>query len=145
MRLSTFFLVVLGILWTVRISGQEQKPHILNLTADSLQQLLRKADTTHYILLDVRPPDKYAAGHIPGAISIPLEELPQKISLLQQLAKDTIIVYCGDGRRSAKAIEILQKAGISAHTICNLQHGFQTWKFERMRKEHQEQRERKEQ
>ena len=64
-----------------------------------------------YIILDVRRPDEYAAGHIPNAINVPNEsigtdeipELPNKDQL--------IMVYCRSGRRSKEASEKLVKLG----------------------------------
>ena len=64
-----------------------------------------------YIILDVRRPDEFAAGHIPNAINVPNEtigtdeiaELPDKDQL--------IMVYCRSGRRSKEASEKLVKLG----------------------------------
>ena len=61
------------------------------------------SDKTGYVILDVRRPDEFAAGHIPGAINVPNEvignaeipELPDKSQL--------ILVYCRSGRRSKEA------------------------------------------
>ena len=69
------------------------------------------AQETGYIILDVRRPDEYAAGHIPNAINVPNEsigtdeipELPNKDQL--------IMVYCRSGRRSKEAAEKLVKLG----------------------------------
>ena len=64
-----------------------------------------------YIILDVRRPDEFAAGHIPNAINIPneiigtneLPELPNKNQL--------ILIYCRSGRRSKEASEKLVALG----------------------------------
>ena len=69
------------------------------------------AQENGYIILDVRRPDEYAAGHIPNAINVPNEtigtaeipELPDKNQL--------IMVYCRSGRRSKEASEKLVKLG----------------------------------
>ena len=69
------------------------------------------AQETDYIILDVRRPDEFAAGHIPNAINVPNEtigtaeisELPDKNQL--------IMVYCRSGRRSKEASEKLVKLG----------------------------------
>ena len=66
---------------------------------------------TGYIILDVRRPDEFAAGHIPNAINVANEtigtaeipELPDKDQL--------IMVYCRSGRRSKEASEKLVKLG----------------------------------
>ena len=69
------------------------------------------AEETGYIILDVRRPDEFAAGHIPNAINVANEsigtseiaELPDKDQL--------IMVYCRSGRRSKEAAEKLVKLG----------------------------------
>ena len=69
------------------------------------------AQESGYIILDVRRPDEFAAGHIPNAINVPNEtigtaeilELPDKNQL--------IMVYCRSGRRSKEASEKLVKLG----------------------------------
>ena len=69
------------------------------------------AQETDYIILDVRRPDEFAAGHIPSAINVANEsivtaeipELPDKDQL--------IMVYCRSGRRSKEAAEKLVKLG----------------------------------
>ena len=75
---------------------------------EAVVMMEREAD---YIILDVRRPDEFAAGHIPNAINIPNEsigtseipELPDKNQL--------IMVYCRSGRRSKEASEKLVKLG----------------------------------
>ena len=66
---------------------------------------------TGYIILDVRRPDEFAAGHIPNAINVPNETIgTDEISELTD--KDQLImVYCRSGRRSKEASEKLVKLG----------------------------------
>ena len=55
-------------------------------------ELLRRAGAGEVTILDVRPVPEYAAGHVPGAISIPIEELPERLA---DLPTDTeIVAYC---------------------------------------------------
>ncbi|HEV8560155.1 MAG TPA: metalloregulator ArsR/SmtB family transcription factor [Actinophytocola sp.] len=54
-------------------------------------ELLRRADTGT-LVLDVRPHEEYTAGHIPGAISVPLDELPERLAGLP--ADQEIVAYC---------------------------------------------------
>ena len=80
-----------------------------NITMDEAVNMM--AQETSYIILDVRRPDEFAAGHIPNAINVPNEtigtaeipELPEKDQL--------IMVYCRSGRRSKEASEKLVKLG----------------------------------
>ena len=64
-----------------------------------------------YIILDVRRPDEYAEGHIPGAINVPNEEIgTAEIPELPDKAQ-LILVYCRSGRRSKEAAGKLAKLG----------------------------------
>ena len=80
-----------------------------SITMDEAVNMM--AQETGYIILDVRRPDEFAAGHIPNAINVPNEtigaaeisELPDKNQL--------ILVYCRSGRRSKEAAEKLVKLG----------------------------------
>ncbi len=116
-------------LWCGAAMQQQGQPPVQHLEADSLQKILNKTDTTHLIILDVRPREKFLKGHLPGALSIPLEELPARLAELQQQVSrnDTLVVYCGNGKRSARAVEILEKARLPVRVICNLKKGLQTW------------------
>ena len=69
------------------------------------------AQETGYIILDVRRPDEFAAGHIPNAINVPNETIgADEIAKLPD--KDQLImVYCRSGRRSKEASEKLVKLG----------------------------------
>ena len=68
----------------------------------------------NYIILDVRRPDEYAEGHIPGAINVPNEEIgTDEISELPDKSQ-LILVYCRSGRRSKEAAEKLVKLGYTS-------------------------------
>lgn len=65
----------------------------------------------NYIILDVRRPDEYAEGHIPGAINVPNEKIgTSEISELPDKSQ-LILVYCRSGNRSKQAAEKLVKLG----------------------------------
>ena len=57
-------------------------------------------------LVDVRSAEEFAAGHLPGAINIPVDQLETRVSELK--SGDEIVVYCLSGVRSARAIELLR-------------------------------------
>lgn len=66
---------------------------------------------TNYIIVDVRRPDEFETGHIPGAICILNEEIDtEKPAQLQDL-EQTILVYCRSGRRSKEASQKLADMG----------------------------------
>jgi rhodanese-related sulfurtransferase len=58
----------------------------------SRDELLRRANAGEIIVLDVRPPDEYKAGHIPGALSVPVEQLGDRLAELPRDAD--IVAYC---------------------------------------------------
>ena len=69
------------------------------------------ASEKNYIILDVRRPDEYANGHIPGAINVPNEEIgTSEIPELPDKSQK-ILVYCRSGRRSKEAAKKLVKLG----------------------------------
>lgn len=94
-----------------------------NFTAAQAKEYMgtRKAET--YQLLDVRQPKEYEAGHLAGAILIPLKELPER---LVELAKDKpVIVYCAIGGRSKAAAQLL--AGYDFANVYNMAGGIKAW------------------
>lgn len=68
--------------------------------------IARKA---YFYLLDVREPDEFAAGHIGGAVSMPLGTLPRTYTQIPKGMK--LVVYCRSGVRSAKAVAFLRAHG----------------------------------
>ncbi len=61
-------------------------------------------------LVDVRMPDEFASGHVPGAVNIPVHEIKSRLA---EIGPPTtkVVVYCRSGSRSASAAYTLQKAG----------------------------------
>lgn len=75
------------------------------------------------LLLDVRTPAEYAAGHIPGSRNIPLGRLPGGIAELP--ASQPVIVYCQGGSRSPIAASIVQAHG--CERVVEMNDGFEGW------------------
>lgn len=63
-------------------------------------------------LVDVRTPAEFAAGHIAGAINIPVQQLDARLQELEQ--GSAVVLYCRSGRRSGSAARILKAAGFAA-------------------------------
>ncbi|MGH9334192.1 MAG: MBL fold metallo-hydrolase, partial [Vicinamibacteria bacterium] len=80
------------------------------------------------LLLDVRQPDEYVGslGHVPGAILIPLPELPARLSEIEGFRDFRVIAICRSGARSAKAAEILVGAGF--RDVWNMTGGTLAWR-----------------
>lgn len=71
---------------------------------------IRKYIAQGALVVDVRTPEEFKAGHYEGAINIPLAELEKNIKLFGDKEKP-IVVYCRTGNRSGKAKIILEKYG----------------------------------
>lgn len=82
-----------------------------NIGADELMSRI-EAETAPTIL-DVRTPEEFAAGHVPGAINIPYTELEERYSELQLEGSDELVVYCQSGRRAAIAEAALSELGFT--------------------------------
>jgi rhodanese-related sulfurtransferase len=76
-------------------------------------------------VIDVRPPEEYRAGHIPGALSIPLPELKRRLAELP--TNREIVAYCRGPYcvMAIEAVELLRKKGFDAHRI---EHGVTDWR-----------------
>lgn len=74
------------------------------------------------VAVDVREPVEWEAGHIAGAVHMPLGELGQRHVELDRGA--TLVIVCRSGGRSAEATNALRGAGYDAH---NLAGGMQAW------------------
>src|SRR5262245_42000489 len=79
-------------------------------------------------LLDVREDDEWAAGHAPGALHIPLGELPARVEELAKLPEDQpVYVVCRSGGRSARAAAWLNSSGWEAVNVAG---GMKSWHAE---------------
>lgn len=65
------------------------------------------------VVIDVRTPQEYAAGHIEGAINIVHTDIAQDIAKVSVGKDDKVILYCQSGRRSGIALETLKTLGFS--------------------------------
>ena len=79
------------------------------------QGVKRFGETPGAVLLDVRTPEEYAQGHIPGSQNLPLQEVVLAGEVVPQ--KDTpLFVYCLSGARSRQAVATLRQMGYFAVT-----------------------------
>ena len=85
-----------------------------------IDELVRRRDAGAYVL-DVRNPDEYVAGHVPGAVLIPLPELGDR---WEEVPEGDVLVICRSGARSATAVKALNGAG---RTTVNVAGGTMAW------------------
>jgi rhodanese-related sulfurtransferase/DNA-binding HxlR family transcriptional regulator len=88
-------------------------------------ELLKRAKKREVTVLDVRPAEEYAAGHIPGAINVPVEKLESFLSRLPK--RKEVVAYCRGPYclMSFEAVEKLRKHGLRAR---RLEHGLPEWR-----------------
>jgi rhodanese-related sulfurtransferase len=87
------------------------------LEAVDNNELLRRVRSGEVTVLDVRPREEYAAGHIPGALSIPLTELSRRLRELPK--RREIVAYCRGPYcvMALDAVDMLRKSGFRAHRM----------------------------
>jgi rhodanese-related sulfurtransferase/DNA-binding transcriptional ArsR family regulator len=90
------------------------------------EELLDRVRAGHATVIDVRPAEEYAAGHIPGAVSIPLEELPKRLAELP--ADQEIVAYCRGAYcvLAHDAVRLLTAEGRSARRLAD---GMLEWRL----------------
>ncbi len=75
-------------------------------------------------LFDVREPDEYTAGHVPGAIPIPLGEVAARVDEFR--GDGAAYVICRSGGRSMRACELLADEGVTAVNVAGGTTGWET-------------------
>ncbi|SOC48940.1 Rhodanese-related sulfurtransferase [Blastococcus aggregatus] len=96
-------------------------------------------------LIDVRTPAEFEAGHIAGAVNVPLDELKASLDQLRTVLDDhhDVVLVCRSGARAGQAQEALQAAGLTSPTVLSggivnwertggaVNRGRQSWELER--------------
>jgi phage shock protein E len=79
--------------------------------ADLLSRLEKK--DASLVVLDVRTPAEFAAGHVPGARNVSHDQLAANLAALEPLRDKEVVLYCRSGRRTLLAEDVLRKAGFT--------------------------------
>ena len=77
------------------------------------------------IVVDVREPTEYAAGHVPHSRHIPTGQVDKRIGELEKYKDKPVIVVCQSGNRSSSACAALRKSGFEK--VYNLSGGIAAW------------------
>ena len=90
-----------------------------------MEDLLARARRHEVVILDTRPPNEFAAGHIPGAVSIPVDELQRRLRTLSR--EKEYVAYCRGPYcvYADRAVELLQKSGRRARRLAG---GLPEWR-----------------
>ena len=121
-----------------RVAEVEQLLRVWLAHRDGLEpvrprELLERARKGLVTVLDVRPAEEYAAGHLPGAINVPIDQLESRLGRLSK--KREIVAYCRGPYclMSFEAVEKLRKRGLRAR---RLENGFPEWRAAGLPVEH---------
>lgn len=97
---------------------------INQVTVANLAQVIA-AHSTDYVVIDVRTQEEFDAGHINGAVLIPVQIIDTQVEEIKKLyAEKDIYLICRSGRRSMVAAGILEPHGLK---IFNVQGGMNAW------------------
>ncbi len=127
---------VIDLLRSLRRTGQRHITEVNDVVIgyfndrDSLEpvsrkQLLRRSNDGLVTILDVRPSEEYAVGHIPGALNVPLGDIEQCLANIPK--EQEIIAYCR-GEYCVLAFEAVAKIRKKGFTARRLEEGFPEWK-----------------
>lgn len=92
------------------------------ISVSDFAEIYSQADSV--FLIDVRETDEYIDGHVPGAIHIPLNEVPQRVDEFRHPQGGVTYVICKAGGRSANACEYLSQHSIQ---LINIAGGTMGW------------------
>jgi phage shock protein E len=90
------------------------EPALVPISQEALLERQQKGDESTYVL-DVRSPEEYASGHVPGAVNIPYDQVASRIA---EVPKDKdVVLYCKSGRRAGIAAEVLAGQGAGSFSV----------------------------
>jgi rhodanese-related sulfurtransferase len=113
--------------------------------APTLAERLGNSSDPDPTLIDVRTPAEFEAGHIPGAVNVPLDELKGSLDQLRTVLDDhhDVVLVCRSGARAGQAQEAMEAAGLMSPTVLSggivdwektggaVNRGRQSWELER--------------
>jgi phage shock protein E len=98
--------VLIGTLTCLLACSPANEFAVRSVSPDEITQGLSIGKTP--LILDVRTAEEFKSGHVPGAILVPVDELPDRLDILREIKKEReIVVYCESGTRAQKAAQIL--------------------------------------
>ena len=95
----------------VTSNSMSEMATVPQITVDDLAAAVDRQE----VVVDVRMPDEYVEAHVPGAILIPLPELPARVDEIPDA--DPVHLICRSGARSQKAAELLAAQGRSVGNV----------------------------
>jgi rhodanese-related sulfurtransferase len=119
-----FFIAVATLLATTATFAAD----VVDIKADAILERARTLDES-FVILDVRTPEEFAEGHVPGAINISHDQLANRITELLGDQNKDVVLYCRSGRRAALAADVLKAKGFNH--LLHLDGDMQKWVAEK--------------
>lgn len=100
---------------------------VVEVTPDEVKE---KVDDGETQVIDIRSPEQYERGHIPGAINVPIHELPRRVDDLEW--KEDVVVACPIGKSSVQAARLIDSfEGVDDDdTVASMAGGYEQWEYE---------------
>lgn len=93
----------------------------------SQRELMQRLDMNEVpLIIDVRKPDEFVTGHVPGARNIPHSDMDARLDELRGNEHEEVVVYCESGRRAAIAQKILEQSGFTK--VRHLEGDMKSWR-----------------
>lgn len=93
------------------------------ISVQTLHDHLPHIDPAKELIIDVRTPAEYIAGHLPGAVNRPLDEIDRHVDEFQNY--ETVYVHCKSGGRSSQACQKLEDLHLDG--LVNVEGGALAW------------------
>ncbi|MGJ7922698.1 rhodanese-like domain-containing protein [Neobacillus sp. LXY-4] len=117
-----FGLVIILFVGFIGFQFMNSSTEIQNISTDELANKMESPESD-MVFIDVREPDEFAAGHIPGMTNLPLSTLSEETA---DFPKDSeVVIICRSGNRSVTAAEQLQGYGFT--NLVNVVGGMNDW------------------
>ena len=85
------------------------------MTTSTTVGALSAAHADGAVVIDVREPGEYVCGHVPGAVLVPMGQLPSRVAELDR--SRPVFVICASGNRSRAMADYLERAGFDARSV----------------------------
>ena len=118
---SAIAVVIGALVATATLAQDLDSTKVTSISAVELHE--RRESGAAPVVIDVRTPDEYASGHIPGAVNIPFDQVAQRIAEID--APHGVALYCMVGPRARKGESALLAAGYEK--IFHLDGGLAAW------------------
>ena len=97
------------------------------LSPEAVKERIEAGDTQ---VVDIRPPEQFEQGHIPGAVNIPMSQLPASVAEVEW--GDDVVCACPVGQSSVQAAKLIQsfEEVDDDATVASMAGGYREWEYE---------------